>query len=443
MEFRGPPSFSGSLGLGPTKTEYRAGPYLEYGYVSAVSSRPENERIANTMKRKAANHQPPAKFPVRVLIVAALFVVAVSIFLLTVSSRTPESGPPITAQSSPATANANQATAAPGALTLIEFGDYQCPSCGAYYPVVKQLVSDFEGQMNLVFRNYPLGQHRNAYAAAQAAEAAGLQGKFWEMHDILYENQPTWAESSTARDIFVQYAQKLGLDINRFKTDAASTAVKSKIDGDIQAGDQLAVGGTPTFFLNGQKIANPPSYEAFSALIKAALAKAPVAQAPAELYHIHANFKVYVDGKPVDFSLAKYQSTTANPLNPFVHLHDGNGDIIHVHKQGVTLGDFFKSLGMSLTSTCFSPSIGQQYCANGDATLSMFVNGKPNTQFDAYVPQDLDRILLSFGSESAQQLEGQMNSVADTACIYSLKCPERGKPPTETCVGGLGTACTD
>ncbi len=400
------------------------------------------------MKQKANNRKPQGKFPVRVLIVAALIVAAVGVFLTTVNSQAPAAAP-AAKQSGSANGNvvqaASQATpgSSPAAVTLIEFGDYQCPACGSYYPVVKQIVNDFKGQLNFVFRNYPLSQHQNAYIAAQAAEAAGLQGKFWEMHDMLYENQGAWAESSTPQDIFVQYAQQLGLNTDRFKSDMSSAAVKDKIDADIQYGDQLAVNATPTFFLNGQKIQNPQSYQEFSALIKAAVAKAPAAQSSAELYHIHVNFKVYLEGKPIDFSLAKYQSTDTAPLNPYVHLHDGNGDVIHFHKQGVTLGDFFSSLGMTFTSTCFDPSMGQNYCNSGDATLKMFVNGKPNTQYGAYVPQDLDRILISFGSESAAQLESQMNSVADTACIYSLKCPERGKPPTETCVGGLGTACTD
>jgi protein-disulfide isomerase len=396
------------------------------------------------MKRKATDHKTRSRFPVRVLIVGALIVAAVSVFLFTVNSRTPKPSQTAGVDSNLVRIDSHQSGAVSAAVTLIEFGDYQCPACGSYYPVVKQIASDFSGQLNLVFRDYPLSQHKNAYLAARAAEAAGLQGKFWEMHDMLYENQTAWAESNAAQDVFVQYGQTLGLNTDRFKTDMFSAAVKNKIDGDIQDGDQLAVNATPTFFLNGQMIQNPQSYDEFAALVKAAVAKAPpVAQATAELYHIHVNFKVYVEGKPIDFTLAKYESTQTNPLNPFVHLHDGNGDIIHFHKQGVTMGDFFKSLGMSLSSTCFSPSIGLQYCGNSDGTLKMFVNGKANTQFDAYVPQDLDRILISFGSESAAQLGSQVNAVADTACIYSLKCPERGTPPTETCVGGLGTACKD
>ena len=111
-------------------------------------------------------------------------------------------------------------------------------------------------------------------------------------------------------------------------------------------------------------------------------------------------------------------------------------------EKGVTLGRFFKSLGMSLTSSCFVTDTGQQYCSNGTESLKMFVNGQPNAQFDAYPPQDLDRILITYGSESGPDLQKQIDSVTDTACIYSLKCPERGTPPPESCVSGPGDKCT-
>src|SRR5581483_436750 len=118
-------------------------------------------------------------------------------------------------------------------VTLVEYGDYQCPFCGQYYPIVKQVEQEFDSQIKFQFRNFPLTSlHQNAFAGARAAEAAGLQGKFWQMHDLLYEqnlaNQqnpsaPSWISSSDPTTFFDQFAQQLGLDVNKFKTDYGST----------------------------------------------------------------------------------------------------------------------------------------------------------------------------------------------------------------------------
>jgi protein-disulfide isomerase len=408
------------------------------------SNAPSRKPSGSSPKSHGGRQAPRPKWPLGLLAIPVLLLAGWLLLM-------PHGAPPPAGQSSGGDTllvRADSARSASDAapVTLVEFGDYQCPSCGSYYPVVKQVVSEFQGKLNFVFRNFPLQQHRNAYLAARAAEAAGLQSQFWAMHDKLFENQGAWSESSTARDIFVQYAQSLGLNVDRFQTDLFSNAVKAKIDRDLNDGDQAGVNGTPTFYVNGAMIQNPSSVEEFRTAINVALQKAPTPAPPPTLeaaYHIHANLKVILDGKPLDLTQDKYQSTATHELDPYVHLHDGNGDVVHVHKKGETLGDFFKSLGMSLAGTCLTTDAGQKYCSAGGATLKLFVNGKPNTQFDAYVPQDLDRILLSFGSESDAALQAQIASVADTACIYSLKCPERGKPPTETCVGGLGTKCSD
>jgi protein-disulfide isomerase len=141
-------------------------------------------------------------------------------------------------------------------VTLVEFGDYECPACGDYEPFVKQLLTDFAGKMNFVFRNYPLSQHSNAQISSDAAEAAGLQGKFWQMHDKLYENQNDWSNSSDPTSIFVGYAQSLGLDVNKFESDIASAAVKNKVQSDTNDGNTVGLTETPTFYLNGVKIKN-------------------------------------------------------------------------------------------------------------------------------------------------------------------------------------------
>jgi protein-disulfide isomerase len=166
-------------------------------------------------------------------------------------------------------------------VTLMEYGDYQCPVCGSYYPTVKQVVDKYNNDIYFQFRNLPLTQiHPNAFAGARAAEAAGLQGKYFEMHDILYENQTSWSEISDPTTLFKTYAQQLGLDVNKFNTDYSSSNVNDAIQADLtefaKTGQQQA---TPTFFINGVYVSNDkladnngPSVEKFSQQIDAAIA---------------------------------------------------------------------------------------------------------------------------------------------------------------------------
>jgi len=157
-------------------------------------------------------------------------------------------------------------------VVLVEYGDYQCPACGQFYPIVKQLQAKYANDITFRFANFPLIQiHKNAMVGARAAEAAALQGKFWEMHDLLYENQNTWSASSDPNPYFVQYASSLGLDITKFKQDMASQAVLNTINADTSEAQATGATGTPTFVLNGKKIENPSTYEAFSALIDQAI----------------------------------------------------------------------------------------------------------------------------------------------------------------------------
>lgn len=158
-------------------------------------------------------------------------------------------------------------------VVLVEYGDYQCPFCGQYYPLVKQVQQKYNDQITFQFRNLPLLQiHQNAFAGARAAEAASLQGKFWEMHDMLYENQEAWSSSPKVLTVFEGYAKKLGLDTNKFKKDFASAAVNDSINADVVAFDRTKQEkSTPTFFLDGKKI-NPSSVDEFSKLIDGAIA---------------------------------------------------------------------------------------------------------------------------------------------------------------------------
>lgn len=152
---------------------------------------------------------------------------------------------------------------------LIEYSDFQCPACGVYHSVVKQLTEEFGDTIQFAYRHFPLRQiHKNANLAAQAAEAAGVQGKFWEMHDMIFENQKEWSEKRNAEETFIEYGKILGLNIEQFKAGIKSKEIKEKIEDNYQSGLSLKIKGTPTFFLNGEKLNNPRTYEEFKKLIE-------------------------------------------------------------------------------------------------------------------------------------------------------------------------------
>jgi protein-disulfide isomerase len=172
-------------------------------------------------------------------------------------------------------------------VTFIEYGDYQCPGCAALYRPVHDLVTKYSDKITFVFRHMPLTSlHPNALAAATAAEAAGLQGKYYEMHDMLYQSQASWKEASVSQrsEIFQNYASQLGLDVNKFKSDLSSKDITEKINRDISTGkNQFNVDSTPTFILDGKKVdANiATDAEALTRLVDDAIARAyppPAAQ---------------------------------------------------------------------------------------------------------------------------------------------------------------------
>jgi len=154
------------------------------------------------------------------------------------SKLTPPVGPHDHAQGSPE-----------ARITLVEYGDYECPHCGAAYPIVKQIQEELGDDLRFVFRNFPLSEtHPHALRAAQAAEAAALQGRFWEMHDTLFENQQRLGEVQLHR-----YAGAIGLDVQRFVLDLDSEAVAARVRSDFLSGVRGGVNGTPTFFVNGAR----------------------------------------------------------------------------------------------------------------------------------------------------------------------------------------------
>lgn len=171
-------------------------------------------------------------------------------------------------------ANSHMTGSASAKVTMVEFGDYQCPACGAAYPILKQITDKYAGNpdFNFVFRNFPLPQHPNAPIAAEAAEAAGAQGKYFEMLDQLYANQNQWVDSSNPLTFFLSYAGKIGLAADKFTADVAASKYASAISADQSDGNQLGVNATPTVFINAVQVVNfdPKSIEA---IIDADLAK--------------------------------------------------------------------------------------------------------------------------------------------------------------------------
>ena len=142
---------------------------------------------------------------------------------------------------------------APNALvTIEEFADFQCPTCGSMHPKVQEIRAAYGDRIRIIFREFPLQMHPHGYDAACAAEAAGMQGKFWEMQNKLFTNQAAWSNQTDARKIFTNYATELGLDTAKFSDDMIGLPVKNRVDADLQRGRALAVSSTPTFYINNR-----------------------------------------------------------------------------------------------------------------------------------------------------------------------------------------------
>jgi protein-disulfide isomerase len=167
-------------------------------------------------------------------------------------------------------------------VTLVEYGDFQCPVCALYEPTVQEVYEKHKADIKFQFRHFPLQQiHQNAFAGARAAEAASQQGKFWEMHDQLFQFQNEWSTSSNPLSLYEGYAKNLGLNVEQFKTDFASDKVNDTVNADLNEGNKLKVTGTPTFFLDGKQLeladltddsTNQPSADKLSKLIEEAIA---------------------------------------------------------------------------------------------------------------------------------------------------------------------------
>jgi protein-disulfide isomerase len=139
-------------------------------------------------------------------------------------------------------------------VTLEEFGDFQCPPCGNFAGFAEELLKEYDSRLRIVFRNFPLAPHEHAREAALAAEAAGLQGHFWEMHDVLYREQAVWTKAPNVRELFESYAGTIGLNVDQFKKDIDGEKARERVDSDRALGDSLGIKLTPSLFINNRLV---------------------------------------------------------------------------------------------------------------------------------------------------------------------------------------------
>jgi len=158
-------------------------------------------------------------------------------------------------------------------VTFVEFLDFECEACGAFYPLVEQLRQQYEGEVTFIARYFPLPSHFNSMRAARAVEAAARQDKFVEMYQLMYENQKSWAEKKVPQDdVFRAYAKEIGLDMAQFDADYADPAVEQRVQKDVDDGTELGVQGTPTFYIDG-KLFEPKTVQDFYDTLDKALGK--------------------------------------------------------------------------------------------------------------------------------------------------------------------------
>lgn len=203
------------------------------------------------------------------IIILAVLGVAVGSVLYMTRSKSAATEPvnqSQTSQAKPSPTLAPVKTGVPGAdpphtlgpanapVKIEEFGDFECPPCGLFHPILKQMSQEFGDKLHITFREFPLANHQHAVPAASAAEAAGMQGKFWEMHGLIFEHQNDWKVAFDVRPIFEGYAKQIGLDVERFNRDVNSDRVEQRIFLDGKRGRSMGVNSTPTVFINGREV---------------------------------------------------------------------------------------------------------------------------------------------------------------------------------------------
>lgn len=210
------------------------------------------------------------------IIIAGLVIIGGVLLAIFFNPQKVEPGQPVDSQSL-IRETSHMTKQASAKVNLVEFGDFQCPGCKAAHPRIKELLNIYKdnNDVNFVYRHFPLSGHPNARPAAEAAESAAKQGKFWEMYDILFEKQDEWGPLQDPTDMFVSYAKSLGLNENDFKVSLTQHLLSDVVNADFSDGQAVKVTGTPTFFLNGVKIesASIPTVDELKAKIEEELKK--------------------------------------------------------------------------------------------------------------------------------------------------------------------------
>ncbi len=231
-------------------------------------SKRERKKL-NKEKTQASSSSSPIQN--KLFVVGAIITLAVGAFWFMYrsgSSKEPVDAPEIT---SPTEVSSRDHTKGPedAIVTLIEYGDFQCPGCATYMPIVNQLSEEFKDDLRVVYRHFPLRSiHRHAQISAQASEAAADQGKFWEFSTLLYEKQNGWKDVRDPRSLYKGYAESLSLNVEQFDVYMNSDEAKARVDADYESGFAAGINQTPTFFINGEKIDSPRGLELFKELIQ-------------------------------------------------------------------------------------------------------------------------------------------------------------------------------
>lgn len=258
------------------------------------------------MAKEVKSNNAPAKSNLPLIIIGAVLLGALIGGGIYYNSKKPGDGPKTPGTPTPNAARNDKNQMPPNApvgaqppnmvgsqnasVTLEEFADFQCGSCAAAHPIMNEIKSLYGSRIKFVYRNYPLSipAHDKAYEASVAAEAAGLQGKFWDMQNLLFTNQQAWTAAPTYKQIWKGYAEKIGIDVAKWETDMAGIAAKGRVDADLQRGKAAGVSSTPTLYINGATVPyTEMSVPKLKAIIDAELQKtqgggaAPAESAPA------------------------------------------------------------------------------------------------------------------------------------------------------------------
>lgn len=223
------------------------------------------QRKAEQRAQQSANQKQQAQK--KFIVVGVAVFALVIIFLVARSLMNNSAAPNQGAIADPVKGNPNASVA------LVEYGDFECPACAQFVPLLDQAYEEFGDQISITFNDFPLTTiHQNAFAASEAAQCAHLQNKFWEYHDVLYEEQTSWSVERNPQDKFVEYAQQLQLDADQFTQCVDNNDTKASIREDMTEGEQAGVNSTPTLYINGERYANTGTYAGLSLAIRQALA---------------------------------------------------------------------------------------------------------------------------------------------------------------------------